>query len=243
MDYLRLSRITDSIDRGYRLITESRFVSLFTKAQSRVMDIFNSIVEIPMMSFLHADNEELQRILNPFNNESRFGLLEGAIIHSSIYAPGERQESLQEFYSKTPGWWAAYDFRRVSQFGEKARSFQEGKLCTFWIDELTGNDKDELTRLGTLKFISNLEHRASYDFPGIEKLAEQGFVELKTYEDAYAHAGLGSQYSSSLGLLELSKKPVYAVTPKGNGMIFLINEGGEKTPKADCAKKFAFQDR
>ena len=107
---------------------------------------------------------------------------------------------------------------------------------SFLIDEVKDRDKSDYTPLDLFQF-TDIEHIMHADFPTIEELVEQGLVEETTYEEAYRSVGLYDQYSQSMGVLGISEETVYQITPKGNTLIDLSNDGGRKIKKSKRVKK------
>ncbi len=60
-------------------------------------------------------------------------------------------------------------------------------------------------------------------------MLESGLVEQATYREAYRLSGMYHSYINSLKHFKLEDQIVYRITPKGNGLVFLMPFGGDHT--------------
>ncbi len=164
----------------------------------------------------------------------RLGFLEGSILQNPLYVPSQDGCSLK--MEKTlAGQWVGYDFERVRKYGEKFPHSVKGKLYTFSIDEVENHPSDMFTSSDILEFF-DINHLLSLDAPGIEIAEKEGLVERVTYGEAYDSAGLYGRYESALGVLNVLDDEVYRITPKGNTLVFLGGDGGDKIKKEKKAR-------
>jgi hypothetical protein len=69
------------------------------------------------------------------------------------------------------------------------------------------------------------------DAPPIEKIIEDGLLRETTYRDAYSRVGQFDRYRQYLALAGLLEAPIYSVTPKGNGIVYLVPDQGSSVRK------------
>lgn len=62
----------------------------------------------------------------------------------------------------------------------------------------------------------------------ITDLEQEGYAHEMTYEEAYHNLGLSERHMPNLEILGATKKPVWQITPKGNGLIFLSQNKKQK---------------
>lgn len=170
--------------------------------------------------------------LSFFNREGRTGLLVDSIFQSSLYTPGEgRTLSL---IAADAGRYVSYDFRRTSVFKNPYDIVTKGKLASFPIDEISTLKKEEYAPPFEL---FNIYHLAAFEFSTIDRLADQELVEHTTYQDAYKKAGLYDRYATHLHIAGIAELPAYRVTPKGNGLIFLMKDSGSRKRQKDQSNR------
>lgn len=171
-----------------------------------------------------------------YDREERIGLLEDSIISDELYIPNEAGTSLEQI-SAVAGRFVGYDFHRPKEFKSagKKRERQvkrDGKLWTFAINEVSGNDINDYTPTDLFN-IFNPMHFLSLDIPTIDEATDQGFLQETTYRQAYEKVGMYPRYRQYLELQGISDRTIYTVTPKGNGLVFLVTDGGEKRNQED----------
>ncbi len=180
-----------------------------------------------------------------FNREQRSGFLEDSILNPQLYHPNKEGRSL-ELSSAPPGRWVGFDFHRPQEFGLKKDAFErqkyEGKLALADLPEIKDNDENTYTPTYLFE-IFDLVHLLSLEYPTVEEIMTKGYLKETTYGEAFNKVGLFSKYKSFLVLNNLVDKPVCAVTAKGNGVVFIFKDGGEKMkkPKTVPELKPAFQ--
>lgn len=163
-----------------------------------------------------------------FDRKYRTGMLEHSIIWNPLYFPDDQGE-LQ--YEKAPGGrWVAYDFHRHKELGKNVANHLQGRLAYFLLDIVLPNSKQTFTPSNTLDFFE-IEHILQFESRGIEDLVKHEFVELTTYSQAFKRAGAFEQYAAQLVSTGIEEARVYQVTPKGNGLILICKDGGEKIEK------------
>lgn len=201
--------VRKGITVGYRLML---YCTLFTTQAGR--DVLN--------------DPERRRII--YDREARTGLLEDSIIGDDLYVPNGESTSLQNKLA-VAGRYVSYDFNRPKEFKSVAKNRElqndHGRLVVFVLDEIKYNDKNDYTPTDLLN-IFDLLHILSFETFSPEEAVEQGFLRKTTYEEAYKKVGLFNKYKLSLELQQLNERTIYAVTPKGNGVVCLIRDGGER---------------
>ncbi len=141
-----------------------------------------------------------------------------------------------EIITATAGKWCGYDFNRESEFGKKAITQKKGKLLSFILEEIKENKSSDYTPTTLFQFF-DITHLLSMECPSIGYLIEQGLLEARTYREAFQRIGTYDKYARSMDFFEITDKEVYQVTPKGNGLIFLSGESGEKVKEKKKAKE------
>ena len=164
-----------------------------------------------------------------FNDPSaQVGLLDGSLIQNPLYLH-DSQGNFNEF-GAAPGQWAAYDYNRAPVFGKQVGSYAQGKLISFPLREVIGNDKETLTPIGLLNYW-DFKHAIQAERPSLDKLIRDGLVEPTTYAKAFDRLGYYENLARLLDSKGFADKLVYQVTPKGNTLVSLIQEEGKPTPK------------
>ena len=107
-----------------------------------------------------------------------------------------------------------------------------GSLGAFLADEMQDKSKEEPTPVGMLNLL-DVDHVLSFDIYTPDQLIQQGMLEKSTYGDAYQSLGIYKKYMEELGTRRLTEEPLFQVTPKGNTLIVLLPDFGERAPKED----------
>lgn len=164
-----------------------------------------------------------------FNRSERIGMLEDSVFNHELYFPNEDNTSL-DYKSAFVGRWIGFDFYRKEEFGVKAKQQAEGRLVAFILNEVRDRNPDDYTPTGLFNFY-NLDHLLHFSTPTIEDLVKHEFIRETTYERAFTRVGIFDRYQTDLALAEVTHNPLYTVTPKGNGLIGLSQDGGKKIQK------------
>lgn len=164
-----------------------------------------------------------------FNKEGRTGLLMDSIFENPLYVPDKDNISLEKLQN-VAGRWVGYDFRRKSEFGQRAQRGMKGRLTAFPLEEIIGNAPEEHTPTRLVEPLY-FPHFLQLTTPTIQELLDWGLAEVTTYEQAYEKAGLGERFGSVLATEGIADKSVYRVTPKGNGLILLLKDQGDRGKK------------
>lgn len=213
----------------------------------RLGNVFFRLSMLPTLLLTEEGRElfndpEMRRFF--YDKEARVGLLEDSIISDELYVPNMDGTSL-EHKSTVAGRFVSFDFHRPEEFKSvaknRARQNDHGKLMVFALDEVKYNGKNDYTPTDLLNPF-DLLHALSIDAISPEEAIRQGFLIETTYREAYGKVGLFNKYKICLDLQGLSDKSIYAVTPKGNTLIGLIKDAGEKKkdPKGIYELKPAF---
>ena len=174
-----------------------------------------------------------------FDKKYRTGFSEGSIFQNPLYFPNKNGSSLTKLEARA-GSWVSYDFKKpsTSKIGGKRKT---GKLNSFLLDEIKDNPKELYTPDYTFDWFK-FEHVYSLECPSMTYLEEHGLMEQKTYREAYQRMGKYEQYAQAIEVLGIAEKPVFQITPKGNSLIMLLGDGGDKVPKRKEVKKLVLAD-
>ncbi|MBS3122695.1 hypothetical protein J4434_07480 [Candidatus Woesearchaeota archaeon] len=166
-----------------------------------------------------------------FDYRKRVGLLEGAIFDNTLYMPNEKGDSL-EYLTSVGGRWSSYDHTSRSILGIEnlTNHITDAKLFAFPLPETLDKSVNDYTSIGTIDPV-DFTDLIQIVCPTIEELLKWGFVERVTYSHAFSKIGIYERYETNLYLLGVADKLIYQVTPKGNGLIYLDRDSGEKEPK------------
>ena len=107
-----------------------------------------------------------------------------------------------------------------------------GIFAEFVIDEVKDNHIEELTPTHIVN-ITNIDHIACLDKPSITELVDTEIVIPTTHSDAYKRVGAYEQYAEDLHSRNVADDLIYQVTPKGNGLVFIIPRRGDSQPKTE----------
>ncbi|MBI2665385.1 hypothetical protein HYX12_02065 [Candidatus Woesearchaeota archaeon] len=179
-----------------------------------------------------------------FCREGRIGLLENAILQNPLHHPVDESNTLEET-TTLAGAWNAYDFRRRSEFSRKANPKSSGTIISLFPDQIRDYSPDTYTPTGYVDLIW-AENALLMEKLSLSELLERGLLIETTYEEAFARAGVLRRFSYQLVTKDIGDKPVFQVTPKGNGLVYLINNGGdevknkEKEPALLLTPKLAY---
>ena len=154
------------------------------------------------------------------------GLLQGAILGNSVLYP----DSDRLVYDQAlAGQWVAYDLNRPQESPEDLIS--KGQLGAFMLNRVVQNPPNKLTpnswsELGA----GTLSAYRTFSLPST--LVEAGFLHETTLHQAYAP--FGGEYPESLRSRDVHDDKAYVVTPKGNGLVILMDhlmDDDDPTPK------------
>src|SRR3989344_5849306 len=170
---------------------------------------------------------EIRKIIH---RQHRVGLLAGSIFQDHLHVPVEGG-SLQ-YQGGTAGRFVGYDFHRKQHFGQYANKLFQGRLWTFLPTAVADNPANFLTPTGFLN-IFDLEHLLTIDTPTLAQSLENGLITETTYGEAFATAGMAKTHGNALAVLQLEDQQVYQITLKGNGLVFIDRDGGDKRRQDD----------
>jgi len=174
-----------------------------------------------------------------FDKKYRTGFSEGSIFQNPLYFPNENGSSLTKLEARA-GSWVSYDFKKPSN-SKKGGKRKTGKLNSCLLDEIKDNPKELYTPDYTVDLF-NFEHFYSFESPSMSYLEEHGLMEQKTYREAYQRMGKYEQYAQAIEVLGIAEKPIFQITPKGNSLVMLLSDGGDKVPKRKEVKKLVLAD-
>jgi hypothetical protein len=170
-----------------------------------------------------------------FDRETKTGMLEDAIFAPALWCPNDEGTALQ--YDKAvAGRYAVYDFHRKNEFGERALPRGKGRLIAFPLEEIIHHSAEEYTPSTLVDPLDLGQIMQIVMSPKIEELVGWELIRETTYKEAYQRVGLYDQYKLGIELKDLSEKPIYQITPKGNGLILVAVDGGEATPEKKEAR-------
>lgn len=165
-----------------------------------------------------------------FDRETKTGMLEDSIFAPALWCPNDEGTSLQ-YDDALAGRYAAFDFNRKSEFNNKTLCRGKGRLMAFPLEEIIDNSTDTYTPSALVEPLDLGQLMQMVISPKIDELVGWGLIKETNYRQAYENVGLYDQYRLPIELKNLGEQTVYQVTPKGNGLVFLAADGGEKTPE------------
>lgn len=195
--------------------------------------IINRVYELMFYAMVFLTPLGWKKLMDPayrnylLSKEFGKGFLVDSILQNPIYIPDGHGQLTQKKVGA--GIWAGYDFHRFKEFPTTTRQYREGKLGSMLLEEIRDNPAGMYTPTSLVNPL-NIQHMFSIDFPSIEDLINKEMIRQTTYKSAFRRAGHYEMYARSLDLLEISDKPLFQVTPKGNSLIFLGNITGDSTP-------------
>ena len=206
----------------------------------------NIFVAIYMVCHIAGTKEGRKMLSDPefrkflMDREQRTGLLEDAILSPFLYHPNEDGTSITRT-DAAAGRWVAYDFLRPLEFfPKKVVQLIKGRILAFPLNEIIDNKPDDYTPTNLFNFF-DIAHVLTLETPSIEDLLNYGLVRETTYERAFRETNAFDKFSKALAINDLNGKKIYQVTPKGNGLIMLSTDGGEKTKEKSRIKELVPQ--
>lgn len=178
-----------------------------------------------------------------FQRKYRLGLLEDSIIANHLYFPNEGNTSLENLQARAGRWYACDFYKRNMGIKDSPKNgWQDGRLVTILPDELKNTPPDQYTPTFYIDIL-NFSDLMFLDTPKIEDAIGDGLLQETNYEDAYQKIGLYEKYRQFIILAGIGKNIVYQVTPKGNGLVRIMSDSGEKVqkPKTHPAFEPAFR--
>ena len=222
MDKNRSKKIGEQIERGDRgkLLQSMNFL-LF------IYTILNP--QIAIKAF---------RVMTKINSKSRFGLLENSIMGNPLFAPTFEGNEIKKL-SGSAGNYFACDFERRKHFQPERYLTQQGTITSFLPSDY--DDRDFLSQDANVKTsLEEFDMRNIYDILRMdEKTLTQymdiGVLKEVTYEDALINAGLLEGFKDLYHKSGLLNENIYQVTPKGNGLLFIMKRGGDKRRREEMS--------
>src|SRR3989344_5053695 len=197
--------------------------------------IYNAAIRVGVFvyAFLYlcSGKEDAVQIWRALSSKRhRIGLLEGAVLVSSLWIPQEN--GIVEKMAAPPGRWCGYDPSRLVKLRTSVKECTgrlEAILDEYTLDET--RDQSDLTPTGTYDLL-DWHTFLNIDSVGIEKAERIGLVQETTYATAFTKLGL-SEYLTSIEIVGAANDKIWEVTPKGNGIVYLFNDGGEEKKLPD----------
>jgi hypothetical protein len=176
--------------------------------------------------------------------EVAVGLFAGGVIAPELAFPDHDSDTpgQTERRKAKAGQMIGYDFHRPEKFpavfkAGTMRLVNEGKIVAFLLDEIIDNDPDQPTP-DDLFNPFDLDHIVNMATYTVEELEEKGIVAKTTHQEAYEAAGVFDEYAVDLGYRRIEETPVFQITPKGNTLVRLLPDGGDKKPQEDRQPSF-----
>jgi|SRR3989338_1928866 len=162
------------------------------------------------------------------DKEARTGLLAGSIFNTIIFHPSEDNTFLRK-ETANAGQVASFDFERERVFGKESMTkVRTGSLFAFPLPEILPRSAFEYTPL-TYDML-DIENVLAFTKTSFSDLLNWEFVIKTTYGFAYKSLGLQG-FHEELRRRNIIDMPVYQVTPKGNGLVFIDSMGDKKKEK------------
>lgn len=163
------------------------------------------------------------------------GLLEGTILAPRLCFPDEVDDTLI-FERAGAGEWLSYDFNRPLEFPKSSErdDFYQTKEGVLWAYMPESMKEQPASQKTPLRIITHhtLDFLADFDKRSPQTLAEEGFLLRTTHAEAYERVG-ATEYIDGLRARSVDKESVYQVTPKGNSLLWLLDDDGDPTPKEE----------
>lgn len=171
------------------------------------------------------------------------GFLEGSIIGNPLRYPNPEESGLTN-KRVGGGSWVGYDFRRPYVFPKahergEAEQLYEGRFFGVILEEVKDNPPDQQTPLGLLH-LSNIDQLLQFDSYTAAELLDLGVLAEKSYGQAYENVGLYGEYADELKARSIIDEPVFQITPKGNTLVMLVEDGGDPQPDEKTQPSFAW---
>ena len=167
------------------------------------------------------------------NGELVAGMIEGAIIGSNI-AHVDPISGQLIYEQGSSARLVAYDVNRTQEFpslltAKAPNLITKGSLWSFMPEELKGNPASMRTPTGYVE-VYNINHLMTMDTYPLAHLMGEKILQAVTMAEAFDAVGL-SEYIPGLESRRIAQDRVYQVTPKGNTLTVLVDDGGDKTPR------------
>jgi len=215
-------QVQDDIRKGLKKLKKNPFGKPFRF-------VLNSIPRVLAVFYVLKNNRGIHRL----GKNNLTGLLKGAMFSEALYIPNEKE---LDFKPAKAGRWNGYDFNRGKTF-KGANPFYQGRIFAFPIEEIMQNPPEIQTPTGLLSVLS-FEHFVDLCNPTAEELVEMGLAKRATYREVYAQAGFIERYGPQLEKFEVLDSSIYTITPKGNTLVFIRPDGGEREPKRKAGFSF-----
>jgi len=169
------------------------------------------------------------------------GLIDGAIIAPKLaYVNMETGQMMYE-EAHSAGM-IAFDATRPQEFpksdiGYNLALVSKGVLWSFMPEEIKKNAEETKTPTGYVEMY-NMKHLMTLDKHPLDKLLGEKVLRAVTMAEAYDYAGL-DEFIPGLEARRLADDRVYQVTPKGNTLMQLLEDGGDRAPKREYKYKEA----
>ena len=192
----------------------------------------NSLIKVSCYSIAFALYPT--KFMGLIPRESRTGLLSCSIINNPLYAPSQEVGSISQIRS-SGGKWVAYDFLRLKYWKRATQTFR-GTCYAMIPDEVIGRPSEDYTPTREYDLLST--DLFFFERPSIERLQNVGMLEITTYAEAYQRvAGMNEETSNALHSAGIADQEVFQVTPKGNGLIFVGETGGDPEETKSTVRK------
>ena len=169
------------------------------------------------------------------SGEAIAGMIEGAIIAPKL-AYVDQENGLLIYKEATKGGLIGYDVARPFEFpaqpnAEPIPTISEGVLWSMLPKELEENPASLRTPTGYVE-LYNYEHLLTLSKYPLETLIGEKVLAAVSLAEAFDTVGLG-EHIGGLEARRIATDRVYQVTPKGNTLMRLEEDSGDKTPKLE----------
>ncbi|MBR9702680.1 hypothetical protein GOV10_01465 [Candidatus Woesearchaeota archaeon] len=199
----------------------------------------DKVMRVPLYAQILCDPRHWKDLLNKdvrrqvFNSKRRQGLLTGSLLQYELYVPNG--EGLEK-EDAPPGRFVGYDFLRPKVLGKDYEQLKKGRLMTIPNSLIINNDRNDFTPTGAFDFF-DFSHLLCVEFPSIEETLELGMLFETTIGQAYKMHNLYEQYNRQIEFFGLNDKTAYMVSPKGNGLVYLIRDFGSTKPEKEGVRE------
>ncbi len=174
-----------------------------------------------------------------FKKDAGCGLPQDTIFAPSLHIPSGGHCSDLELLTTSSGGYVSCSFTKKQKFNDTLyMNITKGTLfAAFTLYEVIAKKHE---RTPDSKFNANSSDVSFlFKHSSLHELLMFGFIEKTTYASVFEKLNINNNYIGNSTYAMISNDPIYQVTPKGNGVIFLISDSGDSDKKEDSEAELA----